>query len=95
MTTYFHATTVDNFAKILQDGFLAPSIDGCVHLTTNKDKALRMVASRGVKDVAIFYANLDDTMVTAFIDGDLSGDDCYVHEGQLSGIALLNIFKIA
>ena len=81
---FYHATDLKNAKAILAEG-LKPSIDGCVHLTTNPNKALTFLAMRPhMTALAVFTVRLPKKEAQSFSDGTMSGDDCYVHSGAIS-----------
>lgn len=87
---YYHATPIENFASVLAEGLRA-GLDGCVHLTTSKEKAMLFMMLRpGVSDFALLRVRVRDSKVTQHIDGTMSGDDCFVFEGNIGGDSIKN-----
>jgi hypothetical protein len=90
---YYHATPMENYESIFESGTLEPSFDGYVHLTTNPDRALMFMRVRGIDSVSLFLADpyfLDESKIEPFEDGSLSGDECYIHDGELRGVILVD-----
>lgn len=92
-TIYYHATSFEKAAEIEETGTLHPSIDGSVHLTTNLDKAVNLMRLRNLPGCVVFTANLeflDVSKIKPHVDGALSGDDCFVHEGPLAWVEVVD-----
>ncbi len=81
---YYHATRLENVPSINANGLRA-SVDGDVHLTSDKAKAVAYVAmyAGGPVDVAVYQVKVKDEDVKPCYDGLMSGDDHYVYEGDI------------
>ncbi len=82
---YYHATVINNWESIKQEG-LRPSIDGLVHLTTDKNKAIEYVALYRPRpvNVVLFRVKVGDGDVSQHCDGAMSGNHHFVHDGAIS-----------
>lgn len=50
---YYHATTKENFEKIVEDGVIKTGFDGIIYLTDSKENALKFVALRPIESSII------------------------------------------
>ncbi len=94
--TYYHATCFENGESIYESGTLISGADGCVHLTTNLNKALMFMKMRGLDRCTVFRLDpdfLDESKIEPFYDGLLSGSDCYVHDGDVVGVEWVETFN--
>ena len=64
---YYHATPWDNYEKIMSEG-IKLGTDHVVYLCDSIDNAIKFVAIRGVRKIAIFEVELDDKEVEESFD---------------------------
>ena len=61
MQYFYHATTEENFSKILSDGIIKKSIDGIVYITKSKEDSLRFISLRAFgKPIIVLELKLPD-----------------------------------
>lgn len=60
---YFHATTVENAEKIMQDGVIRKSYDGGVYICKDAKEAAKFTVIRGHETGMIFEVELEERKV--------------------------------
>lgn len=67
LKTYYHATSFENLASIIDKGILKGS-DGVVYLTEQPEEAARFVAIRGVTKILVLGIELEENLVSESFD---------------------------
>lgn len=68
MKKYYHATTVDNFNSIMNDGVIKTGWDGIVYLTETPQDALKFIALRTFDDIIVLEVEVDESLVVETFD---------------------------
>lgn len=58
---YFHATTEENFEKILATGAIKTGTDGITYMTLNATDAVKFLIVRGIRSVIVLELELDES----------------------------------
>lgn len=79
---YYHAAPPKTMNKILEDGMIKASWDGGVYLCKKPEEAVRFVAIRGYKKIAVIEVELDEDEVMESYDHDpeFFGCKAYIYQ---------------